>query len=121
MGRAYLERRGIEPGHDCQLWYGFALENWSGLRDFLLEKGWSLDEQLAAGLVKRQEERNSIYDAFRARVMIPIHDRQSRVIGFGGRLLGDGQPKYLNTAETPLFHKSQVIFGLNICPRCHSA
>ena len=46
--------------------------------------------------------------------MIPIRDRQSRVIGFGGRLLGDGQPKYLNTAETPLFHKSQVIFGLDL-------
>lgn len=114
VGRAYLERRGINQETIANFRLGFALENWSGLRDFLLEKGWSLDEQLAAGLVKRQEERNSIYDAFRARVMIPIRDRQSRVIGFGGRLLGDGQPKYLNTAETPLFHKSQVIFGLDL-------
>lgn len=114
VGRAYLERRGINQETIAHFRLGFALENWSGLRDFLLEKGWSLDEQLAAGLVKRQEERNSIYDAFRARVMIPIRDRQSRVIGFGGRLLGDGQPKYLNTSETPLFHKSQVIFGLDL-------
>lgn len=114
VGRAYLERRGINKETIDNFRLGFALENWSGLRDFLLEKGWSLDEQLAAGLVKRQEERNSIYDAFRGRVMIPIRDRQSRVIGFGGRLLGDGQPKYLNTAETPLFHKSQVIFGLDL-------
>lgn len=113
-GRAYLERRGINGETSNNFRLGFALESWSGLRDFLLEKGWSLDEQLAAGLVKRQEERNSIYDAFRARVMIPIRDRQSRVIGFGGRLLGDGQPKYLNTAETPLFHKSQVVFGLDL-------
>lgn len=113
-GRAYLERRGINPETMANFRLGFALENWSALRDFLLEKGWSLDELLAAGLVKRHEERNSIYDAFRARVMIPIRDRQSRVIGFGGRLLGDGQPKYLNTAETPVFHKSQVVFGLDL-------
>lgn len=114
VGRAYLERRGINQETIANFRLGYALEQWSGLRDFLLEKGWSLDEQLAAGLVKRHEERNSIYDAFRGRVMIPIRDRQSRVIGFGGRLLGDGQPKYLNTAETPLFHKSQVIFGLDL-------
>ncbi|MCE7987357.1 MAG: DNA primase [Caldilinea sp. CFX5] len=113
-GRAYLERRGINHETMTNFRLGFALENWSALRDFLLEKGWSLDELLAAGLVKRHEERNSIYDAFRARVMIPIRDRQSRVIGFGGRLLGDGQPKYLNTAETPVFHKSQVVFGLDL-------
>lgn len=114
VGRTYLERRGINQETIANFRLGYALEQWSGLRDFLLEKGWSLDEQLAAGLVKRHEERNSIYDAFRGRVMIPIRDRQSRVIGFGGRLLGDGQPKYLNTAETPLFHKSQVIFGLDL-------
>lgn len=113
-GRAYLERRGINSETITNFRLGFALEHWSALRDFLLEKGWSLDELLAAGLVKRHEERNSIYDAFRARVMIPIRDRQSRVIGFGGRLLGDGQPKYLNTAETPVFHKSQVVFGLDL-------
>lgn len=112
--RAYLERRGINRAAIDQFQLGFALDNWSGLRDFLLEKGWSLDEQFSAGLLKRNEERNSSYDAFRDRVMIPIRDRQSRVIGFGGRLLGDGQPKYLNTAETPLFHKSQVIFGLDL-------
>lgn len=113
-GRTYLERRGINSETIAHFRLGFALDGWSGLRDFLLEKGWSLEEQLAAGLVKRHEERNSIYDAFRGRVLIPIRDRQSRVIGFGGRLLGDGQPKYLNTAETPLFHKSQVVFGLDL-------
>lgn len=113
-GRAYLERRGINSETMTNFRLGFALEHWSALRDFLLEKGWSLDELLAAGLVKRHEERNSIYDAFRARVMIPIRDRQGKVIGFGGRLLGDGQPKYLNTAETPVFHKSQVVFGLDL-------
>lgn len=112
--RAYLERRGINAETSARFRLGYALDSWSGLRDFLLTKGWSLEEQLEAGLVKRNEERNSSYDAFRGRVIIPICDRQSRVIGFGGRILGDGQPKYLNTAETPLFHKSQVIFGLDL-------
>ncbi len=113
-GRTYLTQRGVNAETIAQFRIGFALDQWSGLRDFLAEKGWSLEEQLEAGLVKRQEERNSIYDAFRGRVMIPIRDRQSRVIGFGGRILGDGQPKYLNTSETPLFHKSQVVFGLDL-------
>ncbi|MBX3012358.1 MAG: DNA primase [Caldilineaceae bacterium] len=112
--RAYLARRGITDETAANFRLGFALDSWSGLRDFLLAKGWSLEEQLEAGLIKRNDERNSSYDAFRGRVMIPIRDRQGRVIGFGGRSLGDGQPKYLNTAETPLFHKSQVIFGLDL-------
>ncbi len=112
--RAYLERRGVASETADQFRIGYALDSWSGLRDFLSEKGWSLEEQQKAGLVKRHEERNSIYDAFRGRVMIPIRDRQGRVIGFGGRVLGDAQPKYLNTAETPLFQKSQIIFGLDV-------
>ncbi|MCB0063747.1 MAG: DNA primase [Caldilineaceae bacterium] len=112
--RAYLQRRGINEETVAQFQIGFALDSWTGLRDYLSEKGWSIEEQLAAGLVKRHEERNSIYDAFRGRVIIPIRDRQGRTIGFGGRVLGDSQPKYLNTAETALFQKSQVIFGLDL-------
>ena len=112
--RLYVAQRGIDEAISDRFRIGYALESWSGLRDFLSEKGWSLDDQLAAGLVKRHEERNTIYDAFRGRVMIPICDRQGRVIGFGGRILSDGQPKYLNTAETELFQKSHVIFGLDV-------
>lgn len=111
--RSYLERRGFTADVTRQFQIGFALDNWNALRDFLSEKGWSIEEQIDAGLLKRHEERNSVYDAFRGRVMIPIHDRQGRVIGFGGRVLGDGQPKYLNTAETALFQKSHVVFGLD--------
>lgn len=114
QARAYLEGRGINAEIIERFRLGFALDQWSALRDFLSEKGWSLEEQLAAGLVKQHEERQSIYDAFRGRVMIPIRDRQGRTIGFGGRVMGEGQPKYLNTAETALFHKSSVIFGLDM-------
>lgn len=112
--RDYLEHRGIDVRTQELFRLGFALDQWSSLRDFLDGKGYNLDQQLAAGLLKRNEERNSTYDAFRARLMIPIRDRQGRVIGFGGRILGEGQPKYLNTAETPLFHKSRVIYGLDL-------
>ena len=114
QARAYLEQRGINAEIIDRFRLGFALDQWSALRDFLSEKGWSLEEQLGAGLAKQHEERQSIYDAFRGRVMIPIRDRQGRTIGFGGRVMGDGQPKYLNTAETALFHKSSVIFGLDM-------
>jgi len=104
--RAYLERRNLDAMTADSFQIGFSLDQWSGLRDYLSSRGFGLDIQLAAGLVKRNEQRESIYDAFRNRVTIPIRDRQGRVIGFGGRVLDDSQPKYLNTAETALFHKS---------------
>jgi DNA primase len=110
--RDYLDRRGVDTATIERFRLGFALEQWSGLRDYLSERGFGLEQQLLAGLVKRNEERDSIYDAFRNRVMIPIRDRQSRVIGFGGRVLDKSEPKYLNTSDTPLFHKSRVIYGL---------
>lgn len=112
--RDYLERRGIDPAAQERFRLGFALDQWSSLRDFLSEKGYNIEQQTVAGLLKRHEERNSTYDAFRARLMIPIRDRQGRVIGFGGRVLDNSQPKYLNTAETALFHKSKVIYGLDL-------
>ncbi|HMN27988.1 MAG TPA: DNA primase, partial [Caldilineaceae bacterium] len=111
--RAYLEQRGIDGATVERFRLGFALDSWNHLRDYLSHQGFSLDEQLAAGLVKRSEERESTYDAFRNRVMIPIRDRQGRVLGFGGRVLDKSEPKYLNTAETALFHKSRVIYGLD--------
>lgn len=112
--RDYLQRRAIDAATRDHFQLGFALESWSGLRDYLSARKFDIDLQLEAGLLKRSEERDSTYDAFRGRVMIPIRDRMGRVIGFGGRILGDGQPKYLNTAETPVFHKSHVIYGLDM-------
>ncbi|MCB0023648.1 MAG: DNA primase, partial [Caldilinea sp.] len=111
--RGYLERRGIDDATAARFRLGYALDGWSGLRDHLLERGFALELLLEAGLIKRNEERQSTYDAFRNRVIYPICDRQGRVIGFGGRVLDDSVPKYLNTAETPLFHKSHVVYGLD--------
>jgi DNA primase len=115
--RRYLARRGIDQAPAEQFRLGFALDAWSSLRDHLLEKRFSLDLLLEAGVVKRSEERNSTFDMFRNRVIFPIRDRQGRVIGFGGRVMDDGVPKYLNTAETTVFHKSHVIYGLDLAQR----
>ena len=116
-GRHYLERRGIDAPTCEHFRLGFAPDGWSALRDFLLEKGFGIELLLEAGLVKRNEERNSTYDMFRRRLIFPIRDRQGRVIGFGGRVLDDGVPKYLNTSETALFHKSHVVYGLDLAYR----
>jgi DNA primase len=112
--RAYIQRRRLDASTVEHFRLGFALDQWSGLRDHLLARGFALETLQAAGLIKRSEERDSTYDAFRNRVMIPIRDRQGRVIGFGGRVLDDSVPKYLNTAETPLFHKSHIVYGIDL-------
>lgn len=115
--RRYLQHRGIDQAAAANFRLGFALDTWSSLRDTLLEKGFSIDLLLEAGVIKRNEERNSTFDMFRNRVIFPIRDRQSRVIGFGGRVLDDSVPKYLNTSETAVFHKSHVIYGLDLAQR----
>jgi DNA primase len=115
--RAYLGRRRIDEPTASAFRLGYAPAQWSSLRDHLLERGFSLELLLEAGLAKRSEERQSTYDAFRNRVIFPICDRQGRVIGFGGRVLDDGTPKYLNTSETPLFHKSHVVYALDLAHR----
>jgi len=111
--RGYLQKRGINAAVAESFQLGFAPESWDNLRDHLVAQGYDLALQHKAGLLKYNEERDSYYDAFRNRLMIPICDRQGRIIGFGGRVLDDSVPKYLNTAETPLFHKSSVIYGFD--------
>jgi DNA primase len=111
--RNYLQRRGINAQVAEHFQLGFALDSWDALREHLLALHYTLDEQYQAGVLKYSEDRNSYYDAFRNRLMIPIADRQGRVIGFGGRVLDDSVPKYLNTAETLLFDKSQTVYGLD--------
>jgi DNA primase len=111
--RLYLQKRGIDAQVAEIFQLGFAVESWDALQNYLLEQGYNQEEQHRAGLLKHNEERDSYYDAFRNRLMIPIADRQGRIVGFGGRVLDQSLPKYLNTAETPLFHKSQTIYGLD--------
>ena len=111
--RDYLQQRGINAQVAAQFQLGFAPDSWDALRDHLVQAGYSLDNLHRADLVKHNLEHDSFYDSFRNRLIVPIHDRQGRVIGFGGRVLDSSLPKYLNTAETPLFHKSHVVYGLD--------
>jgi DNA primase len=113
VARHYLERRGINEEIITRFQLGYAPNEWSALRDALLAQGYPVDVLLDAGLLSRNEERGTVYDRFRHRLMIPIDDVQGRVIGFGARALDDSLPKYLNSPQTPLFDKGTVLYGLD--------
>jgi DNA primase len=108
--RAYLERRGLKPGIVKQFGLGFSLDSRTALRSHL--KDATADKLLEAGLIGRGED-GETFDRFRGRLMFPIRDRRGRVIGFGGRALGDVQPKYLNSADGPLFDKGRLLYNLD--------
>ena len=110
--RAYLEGRGLgEP--ICRAYrLGYSFADWRRLHDAALAKGFTERELLDAGLVVHGG-RGSVYDRFRGRLIFPLIDERARVLGFGARTLGDDLPKYLNSPETPLYHKGQLVFGLD--------
>ncbi len=109
--RQYLTSRGITGESVERFQLGLAPEGWDGLRIAATAAGIPASQLLAAGLAKKRDEGNP-YDAFRHRLMFPIYDTIGRVVGFGGRTLGDDQAKYLNTPETILFNKSSCLFGV---------
>ncbi|MCG8392630.1 MAG: toprim domain-containing protein, partial [Pseudomonadales bacterium] len=91
---------------------GFAPPGFDNLINGLSLTETGLEQALAAGLLVRREDTGHTYDKFRDRIIFPIRDSRGRTIGFGGRVLGDGKPKYLNSPETPVFHKGQELYGL---------
>lgn len=113
--RNYLAERGIEPATITRFAIGVALGEWEGLIKALTQQGFTAGDLAAAGLTVAREQAGKgatgYYDRFRARVMFPIVDLRKRVVGFGGRTLGDGTPKYLNSPDTPLFKKGQTLFA----------
>ncbi len=118
IAREYLAGRGLTSA-TCEAWQlGYSLESWDALRDRLTGKGYTLDEIEATGLVIRREDGSGCYDRFRGRLMIPIRDVQGRTIGFGARILREDParpaPKYMNSPQTPLFDKGNVLFGLDM-------
>ena len=117
-GKAYLAGRGITDAAIERYGIGFAPDAWSKLSDAFRKRGVAEHVLVDAGLAVRRERGDGIYDRFRGRVIIPIADERGRIVGFGGRALGDAQPKYLNTAETPVFNKRKLLFGMD---RAHSA
>ena len=110
----YLKGRGLTGQIAAEFKLGFAPEAWNGLGEALAGSARPVPSKvlLEAGLIARND-RGSEYDRFRGRIMFPVRDGRGRIVAFGGRLLGDGQgPKYLNSPETPIFHKSRELYGL---------
>ncbi len=112
IGYDYFRDRELSEEIMHQFGLGFALKYSDGLLRFLKSKGYDEEIIREAGLAN-VDERNGMYDKFWNRVMFPIQDINHRVIGFGGRVMGDGKPKYLNSPETPVFDKSRNLYGLN--------
>ncbi|MBB3191269.1 DNA primase [Halomonas cerina] len=110
--RDYLERRGLSPEVVRDYGIGYAPADWEALRHHLVERGIGEAVQVEYGLLVQREESGRTYDRFRDRVMFPIRDPRGRTIAFGGRVLGDAKPKYLNSPETPVFHKGRELYGL---------
>ena len=108
----YLKGRGLSDDTIARFRLGFAPDGCDALKVALTKAGIGEALLLEAGLIGRPEDGRAPYDRFRGRVMFPIADRGGRVIAFGGRILGDGQPKYLNSPDTPLFNKGRVLYGL---------
>ncbi len=117
--RAYLEKRGLNQETLDRFQVGYSLNRWDGLLRYLVSKNYAPADAAEAGLVVERDDKaangrsSGYYDRFRGRVVVPIRDQQGRTIGFGGRVLDDSVPKYLNSPQTPLFDKSSVLFGID--------
>ena len=109
---AYLQRRGLSDASIESFELGFAPDGWDGLLRHALTRGVRDEDLLAVGLLS-ENERGRRYDRFRNRVIFPIKDGMGRVVGFAGRVLDDSLPKYLNTPETELFRKAELLYGLD--------
>lgn len=107
----YFEMRGIDERTIKKFGLGYSLDSYEGLYKYLKNKGFKEEFILKAGLISKKE--NKVYDRFRNRVMFPVYDIKTKIIGFGGRVLDNSKPKYLNSPETPVFFKGTNLYGLN--------
>mgnify|MGYP003371792031 CR=1 FL=1 len=116
QGLAYLQKRGLSKGTLTRFGLGFAPNRWDALIQELSKEGYDKRDLLDAGLAVSNKD-GRIYDRFRNRVMFPIIDTGGNVIGFGGRVMDDSTPKYLNSPDTPVYNKSRNVFALNIAKK----
>jgi DNA primase len=112
--REYLSSRGMLPSTIERFGIGLAPAEWDGLSKSLAKQGFTQSEAASAGLTIARDNGSGFYDRFRSRVMFTITDLRKRVVGFGGRVLGEGTPKYLNSPDTALFKKGQTLFALDV-------
>lgn len=113
IARNYLTKRGLSQSIIRRFGLGYADGSFSSLRDHLKRQGFT-DEELVAGfLCKKSEKNGSLYDIFRTKVMFPIIDTAGNIVAFGGRVLDNSKPKYINSSDTPAFNKKRNLFALN--------
>ncbi len=108
----YLKKRGLSGETARQFAIGYAPDSWDGLDRSVGAEAAARKNLIDTGMIKPRQGGDGCYDMFRDRIMFPIRDTRGRVIAFGGRSLGDGEPKYLNSPESPLFHKGRELYGL---------
>ncbi|MEE9400073.1 MAG: DNA primase [Dehalococcoidales bacterium] len=111
--RGYITRRGFSAATIADFQLGFSLKSWNSLKQYLLERGYTENELLNAGLMVEAES-GKTHDRFRDKLMFPIMDIKKHVIGFGARVLDDSLPKYVNSPQTPVFDKSGSLYGINL-------
>ncbi len=116
-GLAYAQKRGMPKAILTKFGIGFAPDSWDALCKAMREKGFTDEELQAAGLVSVSGKTGHLYDRFRNRLMFPIIDVRGNVIGFGGRVMDDSTPKYLNSPETEVFNKRKNLFALNMAKK----
>lgn len=109
----YLEDRGFTRKAIDQFSIGYALNSWEFVTSFLSKRGFDSDLLYQAGIIVKREDDGKQFDRFRNRVMFPIHNHQGEIVAFSGRALGNDEPKYLNTPETPIFNKSKLLFNFH--------
>jgi len=112
--RAYLEQRGVDPEVARRFGLGYAPESWNALLGVMARQGIGEDVLVQAGLILARQNGPGFYDRFRGRLLFPIRDVQGRVVAFGGRALSGEEPKYLNSPETPLYVKGQMLYALDV-------
>lgn len=112
-GYEYLRKRGLDDKIIKKFGLGYSLDSWDSLMNYLISIGYKNEDLIECGLFGYKSDTKKIYDKFRNRVMFPIFDYRGNVIGFGGRVLDDSLPKYLNSPDTLIFNKRQNLYGLN--------
>lgn len=117
FAKEYFLKRGIREEVIKRFGLGYAQDRWHDLIMYLKKKGFNENLLLEAGLILKSEKKGNTYDRFRNRVMFPVFDVRGKVIGFGGRVLDDSKPKYLNSPETVIFHKGTNLYGLNFATK----
>ncbi|MCJ7622080.1 MAG: DNA primase, partial [Anaerolineaceae bacterium] len=118
IARSYLQKRGLQANTIETFGLGYSPNSWDLTNQYFLEKGYSAEELLETGIAGERQNEQGIYDRFRHRLMFPIRDSAGRMAGFGARSLQDeDQPKYLNSPQTKLFDKSNLLYGLDLARR----